>query len=200
MPVSAMIIHRGATINKAPGSSRLQLNEILPSGQRWRVLPRSTALGFAAGSPIITMTGVLPVQSLVAGLRLPARAGMTRIASVQARHHVTAALVTIPAHSFGKGLPETDLTVGADQMITLPGAATSAEFRPSGSDVLLRPKSMQMPAGRLAAFGFHTKPHVRDGFTLWEVEIEREDYLLASNLPVLAKAGSDALSAGLANH
>ena len=176
------------------------MNQILPNGRRWRVMPRSVAVGFATGSPILTMTGVLPVQSLIAGLRLPARGGATRLTRITPHHHATAALITIPAHCFGKGLPETDLTVGADQVITLPGGATSAPLNGATADILVRPRAMQMPAGRLAAFGFHTRPHVADHVTLWELETQREDSVMAANLPFLSRACPESYPAGLTCH
>lgn len=63
--------------------------------------------GMAEGTPVQTLSGVVPVERLRAGDRVLTRAGMRRIAEVEALVLLDAPVVRVAANVLGQGRPET---------------------------------------------------------------------------------------------
>lgn len=75
--------------------------------------------GIAAGTPVLTLDGALPVEYLSPGDRVVTRAGARRIAQVEVTVIRNARMVRIAAGTLGVDRPPQDLLVSAAQGILL---------------------------------------------------------------------------------
>ncbi len=77
------------------------------------------ALGLLAGTTVLTLDGVLPVEFLEPGDRIVTRAGARRLVAVSVQKRRMAQMVRIRATSLGHDRPEKDLLLAPDQPVMI---------------------------------------------------------------------------------
>lgn len=75
--------------------------------------------GMAAGTPVLTLDGELPVQFLAPGDRVVTRSGARTIEAVEVQVVQGATMVRIAASALGHDRPEAELWVAPDQPLLL---------------------------------------------------------------------------------
>ena len=98
-----------------------------------RLAPRAdTATGFmvdlVAGTPVMTLQGVLPVEHILPEDRIITRSGAMRVQSVEARVIRKPDLLRISARALGHDRPEADVLLPPDQPLHLRDWRAKAMF------------------------------------------------------------------------
>lgn len=73
--------------------------------------------GLLEGTPVLTLTGTVPVEALSAGDRVVTRTGALRLRSVTAQTVARARMVRIADSALGKDRPEADIVIAEGQPI-----------------------------------------------------------------------------------
>ena len=83
--------------------------------------PKAVALdhGLAAGTPVLTLDGVLPVEFLTPGDRIITRDGARRLLSVEVTLVQNARVIRITEGTLGNDQPDGDVIVSPDQPILI---------------------------------------------------------------------------------
>lgn len=106
----------------------------------WALSPDDTTPGIAPDTPVMTLRGAVPVQSLMPGDRLVTRSGARVLRAVTCRQ-ATVALVRFPAGTLGHDRPEDALLLAPGQGVLIRDWRAMALFG--------RPQAV-VPAARLA--------------------------------------------------
>jgi hypothetical protein len=75
------------------------------------------AIGFLAGTPVMTAEGELPVELLGPGDRVITRRGMAQVVAVEMRSQQSADVVVVSPDTLGVGRPGTDVRLAPDQRV-----------------------------------------------------------------------------------
>ncbi len=91
-------------------------------------------IDLVAGTPVLTLQGVLPVEHLLPDDRLVTRSGALPVKAVAARIVHRPDLLRVSARALGPNQPETDMILAADQDVRLgnPGPVAGTRATPVG--------------------------------------------------------------------
>ncbi len=138
--------------------------------------------GIAAGAPVMTLDGLLPVEYLAPGDRIVTRNGARRLARIEVTLLQHARVVVLGPDSLGAGRPTAPLTVTADQPVLI---------RDWRARALYASRTALIPAARLADGAFiraETLPELR----LYTLTFAEAEVIYAGGVelacPVLAPA------------
>lgn len=130
-------------------------------------------LCFAAGTLIATPDGQTPVEALAIGdpvLRMDGTAAAVKWIGRQTLRKVLSGAhmqpVRIRAHAFGNGVPHSDLTVTADHGMVMDGYVINASALVNGDTIDFVPMA-----------------ELSDSFTVYHIETENHDVILANGAP-----------------
>ncbi len=145
--------------------------------------PKRYGIDLVAGTAVMTLNGILPVEHLLPEDRIITRTGAMRISAVTSRLARNPDLLRVSARALGHDRPEDDVLLPANQPIHLRDWRAKALF---GTD-------QAIVAARRLADGMHIRPERPAQIRIIHIDLPRAAVIYAGGLelaaqPVTAKA------------
>lgn len=166
---------------------QLTMNQIvaqLQAGSSSLAQRAQRACGVFPDTPILSMSGLIPVQDLRAGMRLITRSGMRLIKEVRQITLPALPVIQIKAGTLAPGIPSHDLMLPAGQKIALP-LAVPHQSKPEAS-LLLRPRPKVLTAFNLLMQNINVQQQVFEDETIFQISLAEQDFFSAANTQVLS--------------
>lgn len=134
--------------------------------------PAGFGIDLVAGTPVMTLQGILPVEHLLPDDRIVTRSGAMRIGAISTRVARKPDLLRISAHALDNNQPEEDVLLTADQSVHLRDWRAKALF---GTD------QATVPAYRLAD-GTHIRRERPASARIIRIGLPREALIYAGGM------------------
>ncbi|MDZ4094970.1 MAG: Hint domain-containing protein [Paracoccaceae bacterium] len=80
---------------------------------------RASLAGISAGTPVLTLSGAIPVEHLTVGDRIITRDGARNLRGIHTEMHRNARMIFVAASALGIDQPEEDLRIAPEQQILI---------------------------------------------------------------------------------